>query len=340
MNKRARSLRQCIWVIVVGTSILLVGGIPAQSEPYIAMYKGGRSAAISFTFDDGFRSQVENAREIIEPLGIRGTLFLIPHFMDGETKRESTITFEEAEELLLYGHEVGTHGSIGAKLQDASKEEVRSNVNRGWGLLRDNLGVKPISYAAPGGSKVVKRFPDVVEEKHYFIRSEKYLPQSDWIAYGNTRSREWSDEKTRIKIEGLRENGGWGLGVIHAIVEGWAPFKSKDEFRTHCEWVKAQEDWLWIAPLSEVGRYAFEREAAKLEIISIEEGKLVFRVTHNLEPREIFNMPLTVVIPEVKAERVRALGRTHGESLPSKSQEGRLLVEAPVDGREVIVLWE
>lgn len=291
------------------------------------------------TFDDGFRHQVNNTLEIIEPLGIRGTFFLIPNLMEGPNQRAKMITYEEAKKLMARGHEVGTHGSIQERLQDASEAEVRENVNGGWKLLKENTGVAPVSYAEPGGSNVVGRFPEVVREHHFFMRSGSRLPRARTIGYGNTDRRTWTDERTRARIEKLIEEGGWGIPVVHAIVEGWSPFKSKDEFRKHCEWIKSREEDLWIAPMGEVGRYVFQREAAKLTIRSRDNHSTVFSLSHSLEPSSVFNMAMTVVIPFQGVSEATAHTLEDGKDLHVITAPDKILVEVPVDGKPVRVQW-
>ena len=47
----------------------------AEIELTVAKFKGDRGGAFSFTFDDGWRGQVYNTLEIIDPIGIKGTFF-------------------------------------------------------------------------------------------------------------------------------------------------------------------------------------------------------------------------------------------------------------------------
>lgn len=320
--------------------LVLIGtALKAAPEPTLADYPGDRKGALSFTFDDGFRHQVNNTLEIIEPLGIRGTFFLIPNLMDGPNQRAETITYEEARKLIAQGHEVGTHGTIGARLQDASEAVVRENVNGGWKLLKENTGVAPVSYAEPGGSNVVRRFPEVVRERHFFMRSGSHLPRAQMIGYGNTDRRTWTDEGARARIENLIEEGGWAIPIVHAIVEGWSPFKSKDEFRIHCEWIKSREADLWIAPMGEVGRYVFQREAAELTVHAQDNHSTVFSLSHSLQPKSVFNMPMTVVIPVQGVSEATARTQNDGPVLPVSIAPNKILVEVPVDGNPVRVQW-
>jgi len=306
---------------------------PADPKPRVARFRGDRRAALSLTFDDGFRDEVRDALEILDPLGLKGTFFLIPHAMAPEhPDHEKFITFEQARELIRNGHEVGTHGQTKYKLHEADDATLDEQVNGGWQLLNDRTGVAPVSFAVPGGSD--NRDPRVqakIFERHHFLRLHA-------LGYGNTAERRWSDRKTRARLQAAARSGEWLTACIHSIVGGYSPFASKAEFRRHCEWLRAQDDWLWVAPMGEVGRYVRMRDAARIEILSAQPRAVRFRVSCALEPRDVFDRPLTVV---VDAPAVRAVSATDhdGRGLRFSIRDEEIRVEAPANGRPVTLAW-
>lgn len=306
---------------------------PADPNPRIARFRGDRRAALSLTFDDGFRSEVRDALEILDPLGLKGTFFLIPHAMTPEhPDHEKFIAFEQARDLIRKGHEVGTHGQTKYKLHEADDATLDEQINGGWQLLADRTGVPPVSYAAPGGSDA--RDPRVqakVYERHLFLRL-------DALGYGNTARRRWSDRKTRARLREAARSGEWLTACIHSIVGGYAPFASKDAFRAHCEWLRAQDEWLWVAPMGEVGRYARMRDAARVETLSTHPRAVRFRVVCDLEPRAVFDRPLTAVVTASDAHAAAATD-SDGRGLRFSIRDGEIRVEAPADGRPVTVAW-
>ena len=301
--------------------------------PRIARFRGDRRAALSLTFDDGFRAEVRDALEILDPLGLKGTFFLIPHAMAPENPdHEKFITFEQARELIRNGHEVGTHGQTKYKLHEADDATLDEQINGGWQLLADRTGVPPRSYAAPGGSNA--RDPRVqakVFERHLFLRLNA-------LGYGNTVQRRWSDRKTRARLKEAAKAGEWLTACIHSIVGGYSPFASKAAFRVHCEWLRAQDEWLWVAPMGEVGRYERMRDAARVEILSTQPRAVRFRVVCDLEPRAVFDRPLTAVV-SAPAARAASATDSDGRGLRFSIRDGEIRVEAPADGRPVTVAW-
>ncbi len=56
-------------------------GQPDSASVYLARLPRNRKAALSLTFDDGFGTEVDDALAILDPLGLKGTFFLISFAM-------------------------------------------------------------------------------------------------------------------------------------------------------------------------------------------------------------------------------------------------------------------
>ncbi len=318
-------------VISVGCS-----AIANSSAPYIAPYYNDKQGAISFTFDDGFQHEVDDALEIIDPLGIKGTFFLIPTRVD--TIPSQSIHWDQAKSMVEHGHELGTHDAIKPRLHEIPIEQVVQKINGGGRLIEQNTGQQSVSFAMPGGSKNNPEIEAIIYEQHYFFRKSEKLPNAIKAGYGSAGKRVWDDHKTRAQIEESVSQGKWFIPVIHSVVNGYSPFKSKEEFKAHCEWVVSKEHVIWIAPLGEVGRYVYERDAATLDVTSQTSNSLTFKLTHTLQDKAVFNHPLTVVIPETGAVSAKATDAS-GQSLETSVKDGKILVNALPNGQTVAVTW-
>ncbi len=305
-----------------------------MTSPTLALYPQDRKAALSLTFDDGFLMEVNDTVEILDPLGLKGTFFIIPEGMgEGVEGSEMFISWERAKKMSDDGHEIGTHGFTKTKLHEASDEQLDQLVNGSRQTIIEKIGVTPISYAAPGGSNAKDpRVNAKVLENHFFLRGGS-------LPYGNRPNRPWSDEATRAKLLEATKTGEWHTAVIHSIVGGYTPFDSKDAFREHCEWLKSQDEVLWVAPMGDVGRYVRAREKATLELLANKERSVQIRVTSTAEPKAAFSGPLTVVIPAAGAKTASATTED-GKSLPTKVRADDVLVDVSIDGSPVLVTWE
>lgn len=309
-------------------------------DPYIAPYRGDAQAAFSYTFDDGFRHQVENALAILEPLDIRGTFFIMPHSMAGDS--EDFISWERLREMRDNGHEIATHASIRPKLHEVDQQVAAGIINGGWEAIREHVGVDSVSFAYPGGSQRRDWLEAIIAEHHPFNRGRNLFPEVRIRGYGSTDRRHWTPEKARADVKEAMENGEWLVAIVHAIIKGWSPFESKDQFREHCEWLRSHGEDLWIAPHGEVGRYIGQRNAASLEVLENQPGRVRFRLTCTAEPASVYNRALTVVLPTGKVADARAWAGALAyppAPLEATQRDGKIRVEVPRNAGLVTVEW-
>lgn len=293
--------------------------------PRLALYPDDRKAALSLTFDDGFRGEVRDARAILDPLGLKGTFFIIP--MGLEEGAENMINWQEARELLASGHELGTHGFTRFRLHEQEDALLDELVNGSWQAIRGRTGVAPVSYAVAGGSDWRdQRVRSKVFENHLFLREEI-------LVYGNKPDRPWSDEETRRRLEAAGAAGEWVAACLHSIVGGYTPFDSKDDFRVHCEWLRAQDGWLWVAPMGTVGRYVRARESARVETRSLAPQGAEFRLV-----AEAGAAPLAVAVSCAGATDAWARAED-GSAIPAKVVRDEALLEATPGHGLISVRW-
>ena len=123
-------------------------------------------AAISFTFDDGLRSQVDWALPIFEELGFKVTFFVIAGQLE--------VGWDKWRAIAARGHEIGNHslthplGGLPAVRDDDSLEH---EIVAGARLITEKLGHPPVSFAYPFNKRnaqvraVARRYHPVVRER-------------------------------------------------------------------------------------------------------------------------------------------------------------------------------
>lgn len=118
------------------------------------------------SFDDGFVSNAEVARDILDPLGIRALFFLCPGLMElpagrrpdavaanvfrGRVPAEGVpelMDWRAAEGLLRAGHVLGSHTLSHARLAGLEPDRRAEEIGRAARLLGDRLGVSPDWFA-------------------------------------------------------------------------------------------------------------------------------------------------------------------------------------------------
>lgn len=100
------------------------------------------------TFDDGHRSNYEQAFPLLERYGLKGIFFVLAGCV---SKDEKFITWEQARQMAASGHRVESHGWSHRLLTQCNAPELEVEVNRSKQELEDRIGVGISSISAPGG---------------------------------------------------------------------------------------------------------------------------------------------------------------------------------------------
>jgi hypothetical protein len=82
---------------------------------------------------------------------------------------------------------------------------------------------------------------------------------------------------------------GWCVTLYHGLSDEAARTSARETF----DYVKANEDLFWVAPFTDVAKYAQERESHSLEILLVEPDRIEFSITDQMDDT-IFDHPLTV----------------------------------------------
>ena len=146
---------------------------------FLATLRGERpltQTEVMLTFDDGYASQARVARDVLDPLGVRGLFFVATGFLDtagsdasiayardrlrldlGEggslPAYQRPMSWDELAALVAEGHVVGAHTVSHARLTElASEDEVREEVVASGDAIAGRLGVPVDCFAYPFGT--------------------------------------------------------------------------------------------------------------------------------------------------------------------------------------------
>ncbi len=146
-----------------------------------------------FTFDDGFVSNAEVAREVLEPLGIKAIFFVCPGLVDlaGDEQREAVranvfrgriaelpdalrlMRWDEIRGLAAAGHAIGSHGLTHQRLVPLLAGEIEAEVTQAADRLETELGAPAPWFAFTFGDigSVSHEALAVAASRHRYCRS-------------------------------------------------------------------------------------------------------------------------------------------------------------------------
>jgi peptidoglycan/xylan/chitin deacetylase (PgdA/CDA1 family) len=103
---------------------------------------------LQITFDDGHRSNYENAFPILERFGVKATFFILA----GRTGSTAAyVSWKQAREMAAAGHLVESHGWSHRMLTQCSSSELERELAGSKCEIQDRLGIEVDSISVPGG---------------------------------------------------------------------------------------------------------------------------------------------------------------------------------------------
>jgi peptidoglycan/xylan/chitin deacetylase (PgdA/CDA1 family) len=110
---------------------------------------------ISICFDDGWKSQMDNAFPLLHKYGFCATFYIVSDYAAGKA---SYMSVEDLKMLEIHGHEIGSHTKSHKHLPEISTDEAWQEITQGLYEL-ERYGFKPRTFAYPFGeynSAVIK----------------------------------------------------------------------------------------------------------------------------------------------------------------------------------------
>lgn len=230
-----------------------------------------KAAAFSLSFDDARPSQIESGVPALDQYGIKGTFYVY----DGENRRIEN-NLDDWRAAAAAGHEIGNHSLrhpcsgnfrwIGPEraLENYTLDAIEDELIAANDLIFNLLGIKPVSYAYPCGLDFVgsgeqRRSYVPVVAKH-FLTGRGYRNEymndpavADLAFLGAFGVDQISiDEMIRLIERAIAEQA-WIIFAAHEM-----PASDADKGMTTgniarlCEWIQANADRLWCAPVGEV----------------------------------------------------------------------------------------
>jgi peptidoglycan/xylan/chitin deacetylase (PgdA/CDA1 family) len=155
---------------------------PAQFQEHLAFFASlalRTASAIQpplITFDDGHRSNFEQAFPLLEQFGLKATFFVVVGAIDNNDRY---ITWKQARKLVAAGHSVESHGWSHRILTQCNPSDLHQELIQSKQELENRLGEQVVAISAPGG-RWDERVVDVCSRAgyKYLFHSNPWVPAS------------------------------------------------------------------------------------------------------------------------------------------------------------------
>ena len=323
-RKAVPNLASLLWLTFAGTSVKEARRLGLR----VARFRGDRPAALTFTFDDGFPREAEEALALLEGYGFRGTFFANPGpTYDRPEEGGNRLSWARWREVLELGHEVGNHSLNHTRLHELDDKALDREVNQAFHIMTEKLGVPPFTFCCPGGTRKTDRVLAKIREHHQTYRDREFV-------YGGSRwspaiADKWVDDAIRWRS--------WIVPMFHGISEGYDHFPCVDDLYRHLQYIKDREDQIWVDTFGRITRYIRERDSAHLAARAKGEG-VIIKLTTSLDP-DLYDEPLTVIVPVSGVVDAAASREGEKKPLPVEFDRERILLEVRPGEAPVSLAW-
>jgi hypothetical protein len=213
----------------------------------------GFKGAVTYSFDDNNTSQIQNYGAL-QALGVPFTFYL----WTGHQPQASNSIWQTA---VADGHEIGNH-----TLSHNPNTCTAGDVNSATQFIQSNLGVKPLTMAAPNGDICYKAAGTGL----FFINrgvqpAQPVMPNDNSDPLNLNCYIPATGQQTNAfnaNINDGRTRGGWVIYVVHGFTGDGAAYQPVDlnQLTSAIQYTKSLGD-MWIGRMVDVGAYWLGQKA-------------------------------------------------------------------------------
>lgn len=238
-------------------------------------WPAGKRLALSITFDDARRSQVERGVPILNRYGVHATFFVSPAAL-----KERVPQWQSA---LRDGHEIGNHTSSHPcsgnfpfsrknALEDYTLETLEADILEANRVIRSELGIQAKTFAYPCGQKYVGRGESAqsyvpVIARHFLIgRSAFDETHNDpsYVDLAQVTGLDLDDAdfaKVERMLDAGREAQAWVVLFGHDVGDGGRQTVREETLVRLGELLGRADSDIWCETVERVGSYVINNRA-------------------------------------------------------------------------------
>jgi len=232
----------------------------------------GKTAALSFTFDDARATQLSQGVPLLNKYGIKSTFYVLPQKMQDAV--------DLWKQVIVDGHEIGNHTishpcsgnfsySRNNPLEDFSLAQMEAEISGANRAIEEMLGITPQTFAYPCGQAFVGRGKEArsyvpLIAEHFIagratLRSVNVPQICDMYRLHAVGIDRAEFEELKVFIDEARANKLWLIFYGHEIGDEAHRGISLRALEEVCRYATSFDD-LWIDTVASVARH-FQRDA-------------------------------------------------------------------------------
>lgn len=272
-------------VSIIAAAVLIctaaMSKAPRPDSVSIARFRDGKTAAISFTFDDSIDDHYNLVAPQLEKNGFRGTFWVIGSSIDSK----GALSSSQIREMSDKGHEMSNHTWSHQRLVGIDTAEVVKELRMTDDAIEKITGKRPVALAFPFNDwddtvMSISMRGRIDVRRYQYAMGQKY--------------RHSTPEKLSAWLEDTICKGEWGIAMIHGIHHGWDAWEDETVLWDFFAETAAHMDDVWVGTFSEVAAYVKEREACVIQT-AVKGNRLTVTPQCLLDP-ELFHESLTLVV--------------------------------------------
>lgn len=345
MRNGEMGFKRCMTILLC--ALMLLANMPLSAfaastgkQPEIATWEGWRTAAATFTFDDGAPSHVTDVAPMFDRYGYKATFNLVVDWGPN---------WSGFQKLADNGHEIASHSNThptNMKGEEASsKAAIEAKIKSPYGCLTvaypncnipDSAAVEANYIAGRIGNGSWQGVPDIMSKDG----------PAKWYQLPALMTGSTSDIKTakdfESKIEQAIAKEGWVVFLTHGLTgkqNGAATYSPTDlgEIESTLLWAKQHDSEVWVTSMCNAAMYIKERNASKITEKSSTVKAVTYTLTHEIADSICkYQYPLSVRVPLTDGWSLVEV-KQGSEKLDSKIEDGMIYFRAIPNGGDIIV---
>lgn len=287
--------RNIILLFSAALAIATMGYAGTVNPPYeVATWPGFRSAAVSYTFDDGTSNQFAVAIPMFNEFDFDMTLFTVTNWSPNWTALQNAAA---------QGHEVASHTVTHANLSGLTIAQQTTELANSQAVINSHIpGNQCITiaypYCVPGDQSLCEQY--YIAARHCQGYIEPSTPanfyQISSIICGSQGSVKTLADFT-AKFTSTASSHGWCVFLLHGIDNdgGYSPLSSSI-LRDSLEYLDANRGTFWVSTFGNAVRYIRERNDVSVTEVSAEATQITVQAADTLD-NTVYNYPVTIRRP-------------------------------------------